>query len=246
MKNRIAAWKQHHGITEHTPGLRVIPLAVNLMDVKEAEKLVRSAIEEQKATGFTPALVICDTLARSMVGGDENSAKDMGIFVSHADTIRQQLGGITFLAIHHGGKDAERGMRGSSILPGGLDTALRLTRKDNSMIVELFCEKQKDSEDGWKLHLQAEKLDLPPRPGSLKPRSSLVLTGVEASSVSTGAYTKLSGDAALGLSVLYDTTIAEGATLPATSGFPTTPMRGVTELAWRREFYRRITDRNPS
>jgi hypothetical protein len=45
--------------------------------------------------------------------------------------------------------------------------------------------------------------------------------------------------------VLYDTTIAEGTPLPATSGFPTTPMRGVTELAWRREFYRRITDRNP-
>jgi hypothetical protein len=196
IKNRIAAWKQHHGITCSIPGFRALPLAVNLMDLITADKLVRSALEEQKASGFTPGLVICDTLARSMIGGDENSAKDMGIFVSHADTIRQQLGGIAFMPIHHSGKDAERGMRGSSSLPGGVDTAFRLTRKDNAMTVELFCEKQKDSEDGWKLHLQAEKLDLPPRPGSLKPRSSLVLTGVEASSISAGAHTKLSGDAA--------------------------------------------------
>ncbi len=160
MKNRIAAWKHHHGITEPISGFRVLPLAVNLMDLKEAQKLIRSATEEQKASGFTPALLICDTLARSMVGGDENSARDMGIFVSHADSIRRQLGGITFLPIHHSGKDADRGMRGSSSLPGGLDTAFKLTRKDKAMTVELYCEKQKDGEDGWSVHLQAEKLDL--------------------------------------------------------------------------------------
>jgi hypothetical protein len=38
MKNRIAAWKHHHGITEPILGFRVLPLAVNLMDLKEAEK----------------------------------------------------------------------------------------------------------------------------------------------------------------------------------------------------------------
>jgi hypothetical protein len=54
---------------------------------------------------------------------------------------------------------------------------------------------------------------------------------------------KLRGDAALGLHVLTDTVASEGGPLPTGSAFPTIAMRGVSESAWRREFYRRLTDR---
>jgi hypothetical protein len=243
LKNRIAAWKQHHGITESIPGVRVIPMAVNIMDLTEAKRLILSVLAEQAASGFTPGVIIADTLARSMVGGDENSVRDMSIMINHADLIRRELGGITFLPVHHAGKDADRGMRGSTGLPGAVDTTFRVTRKDNSMTVELFCEKQKDGEDGWSVHLEAEKVTLPPRPGTMSPRQSLVLVLGETPHSSAGRPGPRKGDAALGLRVLADTVVTQGFQLPVTDGFPSSTTRGTNELAFRREFYRRLTDR---
>ncbi len=243
LKNRIAAWKQHHGITESIPGVRVIPMAVNIMDLTEAKRLILSVLAEQAASGFTPGVIIADTLARSMVGGDENSVRDMSIMINHADLIRRELGGITFLPVHHAGKDADRGMRGSTGLPGAVDTTFRATR--NGMTVELYCEKMKDAEDGWSLHLAAEKVAvLPLRPGVLNQRQSLVLVPTQASAGSAGR-SKMTGDAALGLRVLADTIVTQGFLLPITDGFPSCTTRGADELAFRREFYRRLTDREP-
>jgi hypothetical protein len=242
LKNRLAAWKQKHRVDGSIAGFRAIPMPVNLMDLAEARRLILSAQDEQVTNGFTPAVIICDTLARSMVGGDENSVKDMGAVINNADLIRRELGGITFLPIHHAGKDPDRGMRGSTGLPGAMDTVFRVTR--NGMSVGLFCEKQKDGEDSWSLHLAAEKVILPLRPGTLKPRDSLVLVPGEASASTAGRPGRPKGDAGLGLAVLFDTVVAEGFQLPLGNGFPSTPMRGTTEMAWRREFYRRLSERS--
>jgi AAA domain len=61
----------------------------------------------------------------------------------------------------------------------------------------------------------------------------------------SGNAPRLKGDTAVGLNVLTDLTIRDGVQLPPGDGFPTTPMQGVNELAWRREFYRRLDDRPP-
>ncbi len=241
LKNRIAAWKQHRGIDGSIEGIRIVPQAINLMDHASAERLVLSAIEVQQASGFAPKLVICDTLARSMAGGDENTMKDMAVVIANADLIRQKLGGATFLPIHHSGKDQTLGMRGSSGLPSAADTSLRLTRTDPN--VEMLCEKQKDGEAGWTLHMKVERVSLPAKEGSLKPRSSLVMIAGQPSEAKAP---KKQGDAGIGLNVLADLVVAEGVVLPTADGFPTPsnpPLLGVTELAWRREFYRRLTDR---
>jgi hypothetical protein len=123
-----------------------------------------------------------------------------------------------------------------------MDTVFRVTR--NGMSVELACEKQKDGEDAWSLHLAAEKVVLPLRPGGLKPRDSLVLVLKERPPSTPETPGRPKGDAGLGLTVLHNTVVTEGQSLPAGNGFPSTPMRGTTEMAWRREFYRRLGDRS--
>lgn len=55
---------------------------------------------------------------------------------------------------------------------------------------------------------------------------------------------KLKGDMAIGMLVLTGLVVAEGVPLPQRNAFPTAPMRGVTEPVWRREFYRRLTNRS--
>ena len=53
----------------------------------------------QRIISLSPKLVIGDTLARCMPGGDENSAKDMGLLVEHTDKVRRRVD-CTFMWAH--------------------------------------------------------------------------------------------------------------------------------------------------
>jgi hypothetical protein len=87
--------------------------------------------------------VILDTLARCMVGADENSAKDCGVVV---DSMVRLLGhtprgrGVV-LGVHHAGKDGKT-LRGSSAFEGAADTVY-FTSRDGAVIT-LDREKRKD------------------------------------------------------------------------------------------------------
>ena len=109
-----------------------------------------------------------------MPGGDENSAKDMGVVIRNTALIQRQIESA-LLVVHHAGKDAERGLRGSSGLPGATDAIIRVSRTDDR--ATLSVEKQKDAEDGQKIHLRAQIVSLPPANGSVQPRSSLIPDG---------------------------------------------------------------------
>ena len=61
-----------------------------------------------------------DTLSRSMRGVDENTAKDMGIFVDNCERIGRHFGCIV-IVVHHAGKNADNGAKGSIALPAAAD-----------------------------------------------------------------------------------------------------------------------------
>ena len=137
---RVKAWKLHHGI-EGNGSLKVLPVAVDMMDQESIERLLRTI--DSLDTNFS--CLVIDTVARSMTG-EENSATDMSAFIRGCDAIKHHTG-CGLLAIHHAGKDASRGinsMRGSSALAGAADTVLAVGKSEN--IVALSMEKQKDSD----------------------------------------------------------------------------------------------------
>ena len=88
------------------PGFRVVPVAINLLDRAEAERLIVAVLEAQKATGFNPKLVIVDTLHRAMTGGDENAAKEMGVVLANGAHIQRRLACV-LMPVHHSGKEFE-------------------------------------------------------------------------------------------------------------------------------------------
>ncbi|WP_406736967.1 AAA family ATPase [Thioclava sp. GXIMD4215] len=92
-----------------------------------------------------PRLIIVDTLARSMGNGDENTAQDMGRFVKNMDFIRAETGAHV-MVIHHSGKDASKGARGSGALRAAVDTEIELTRDE--MIITAEAKKQRDMATG--------------------------------------------------------------------------------------------------
>lgn len=97
-------------------------------------------------------LVFIDTLARAMAGGDENTQKDMSVFVSNLDMIRAS--GCTIVVVHHTPKSDKGSMRGSSVLPAAVDTALCVEQKDDGVIVgKMAFAKEGNADGSWRWQL---------------------------------------------------------------------------------------------
>ena len=137
---RVRAWQAHydtHGVTD----FHVLPMAVKLLEEPDLEKLLRTI----DAFKVQFSMIVIDTVARTLAstGSDENDATAMGQFGEMCGVI-QRHAKCAVLAVHHSGKDAARGMRGSSSLQGLADTVLAMTASE--ALLTLKVEKQKDAE----------------------------------------------------------------------------------------------------
>ena len=88
IRKRIQAWRDYHECTDDSVPFCLIRSSVNLVDASAAgdvHKLARTLRGGHQ-------LVTVDTLSRAFVGGDENSAQDMGQFIANCDLIREASG----------------------------------------------------------------------------------------------------------------------------------------------------------
>ena len=137
-----------HGLA----GVRFIQDVVNLLEPDHVSEF----LEALSRSGVQPRLIVVDTLARSMPGGDENSSQHMGRLVEQADLLRKSLH-ATVLLLHHPTK-AGGTERGSGALRGAAETLITLEKKKGELV--LTCEKQKDSDPFKKLSLVLEDVQL--------------------------------------------------------------------------------------
>lgn len=154
---RYRAWMEARGASFGID-LETVPEAIQLMEPASVQRLIDTlAIRPEK-----PALIVLDTLARCFLGGEENSAKDMGLAIAAADKIRHATGGSVLL-VHHTRKDGDV-ERGSIALRGGVDTMLSLKEEDSHYV--LTCEKQKDADTfqpiAFRLHSVGDSLVVMP------------------------------------------------------------------------------------
>jgi len=119
IRNRLAAIKRNRPDMASAP-FTLLPIGLDLHGQGDALAVCEIMPDE------APALVVVDTLARSMGGGDENTAKDAAMFVRNCDLIREATGAHV-MVIHHTGKDTERGARGSSAFRGAVDDEIEVT-----------------------------------------------------------------------------------------------------------------------
>jgi KaiC/GvpD/RAD55 family RecA-like ATPase len=196
LKLRVEAYQKKHEL--RAENIRYLGAAFNLLN-DDVETLLATL----RAAGIRPDLIVLDTLARLMVGADENSAKEMGQAINGMDRVRQETG-ATVLVIHHttkmGGFE-----RGSSTLRGAADVMIKCSRGETGGIVRLECDKMKDAEQFEPINLGSQRVDLGDG------RASLAITGwseaVEA--IERGAARKNAEDA---LKVLSEKFGSAGAT----------------------------------
>ena len=137
--DRLTAYCEYHGVKRDDVDLFIIPHAPNLMLAPVTKQLIDAVVS------FSPSLIILDTWARVTSGGDENSAKDMGIALANCKRLHLSTS-ATVMIIHHTGKDAEKGARGSSVFLGAADTMLEIRRNADERV--LTVTKQKDGVEG--------------------------------------------------------------------------------------------------
>jgi hypothetical protein len=132
-KARIAAWETGWKTPIDDENFALLPHPVNLYLPGDVAKL--GALIEWGGYSF----VVIDTMARCMVGADENSAKDTGLIVDRLYWLlsRTPGGRGVVTGVHHTGKDAKT-LRGSSALEAGVDTVYSTTR-DGGDVIGVRC-----------------------------------------------------------------------------------------------------------
>jgi len=108
-----------------------------------AASLVAGRISEMSAKHGKPALIILDTVARNFGDGDENSTKDMGLFIQNLDAYLRVRFDSAVVLIHHTGHAEQTRGRGSSALNAALDTSY-LISKDTAGVLRVTCTKAKE------------------------------------------------------------------------------------------------------
>lgn len=143
-KNRIAAFKDRYAIAGKIP-FGIVPSALNFMDRNGDIQALINAIQDNEKRLGRCGLIVVDTLARAISGGDENSSADMGQLIINADALRS-VTNAHIMFIHHSGKDALKGARGHSSLRAAVDTEIEVSRPDEHSPSTVKIVKQREME----------------------------------------------------------------------------------------------------
>lgn len=177
LATRSEAWHRDMQLNDADVPFYAITSPISMVDEQNGDiELLVDAISDGLG-GISPKLIVVDTLARSFVGKDENSATDMGIFVRNVDLLREHFD-CTVLVVHHSGKSTEKGMRGSSALRGAVDSEFELVREAGTQSVCLKVRKQKDTEEAQEQWLETREISWLDGPFGVE-RSSLVLDATD-------------------------------------------------------------------
>lgn len=164
MKLRVAAWERLNGPMAN---VWFLPRPVQASNATAWDTLVEACRR------LGARFVIIDTQARVTVGMEENSAKDMGVFVDQVEAIKRATGACV-LPVHHIGRTGTDA-RGSSALDGAQDAEIRVEREGKERRVTLVMDKQKDQDDSEEIELELAVSEGEPDPETGRNLSSLVV-----------------------------------------------------------------------
>jgi len=148
---RVRAWREENPSADMA-GFLAVPQAPHLLDSRSVELLVNTVRDNR------PDLIVIDTFARSLVGGDENSAQDVGRAIDVLDRLYRTYGASS-LVVHHSKKSGGE-ERGSGAIRGAADATWEVTSYQGTSefdAIEATCQKMKDAErpSPWLMQLRA-------------------------------------------------------------------------------------------
>jgi putative DNA primase/helicase len=141
LRGRIAAWKQHNGVTSLDMWLSKAGCDLN---TPSGYQKVAEAI---RALPHPPSVIAVDTLHR-FLDGDENSAQDAKTMLDACAGIMSEFD-CTVILVHHTGvsDEAQHRARGSSAWKGALDIEISVVPAKGDGSIQIVQRKSKDAEE---------------------------------------------------------------------------------------------------
>lgn len=159
VKQRVAALFADAGLKDNgsVPLLTVpgVPPANDPAAVAAVIKGIRRQLRGEK-----PALIVIDTLARSMPGINTNEAQNATVYMEMVQTLADELG-CCVGTVGHEGKTEGKGFTGAIQFEAGFQGVIRADADKASLTTELLFEKDKDGEADRVIYLGGEKVWLP-------------------------------------------------------------------------------------
>lgn len=234
IRNRIAAFREEHGLQGHDIPFAVIPIAMNLLDPDaDTGKLIRTIQEVAKQLSPLPVrLIFIDTLSRGIAGGNENAPDDMGALVTNGARIQQETGAAVAW-VHHTGKDQAKGARGHSLLRAATDTEIEITADGPNRCAQVTKQRDMECVGTFQFSLKVVELGTNSRG---KPITSCVVQYSDRPDESPNRNKRLAPTEARAMEVLTDLIARTGQT-----GHNGTPNGTLSVPAdwWRDNFYER-------
>lgn len=94
---------------------------------RDEKKLIEIANTAASHYGLPVAMIVIDTLAQSIMPGNDNDAKDAGIYTAAMQRIVAATG-ANVTALAHPTKDGKVGVRGSGALQANVDTVIEISK----------------------------------------------------------------------------------------------------------------------
>lgn len=160
ISNRVAAYKEANKSNAADLAFAIVPVTVDLLSPDgDVARVIEAAKSFAAHMSVPVGMIIVDTLARAIAGGNENSPEDMGALVRNLDLIRQALPSHV-AAVHHSGKDSARGARGHSSLRAATDTEIEVSRDEGEKLSVARVTKQRELELGDEFAYRLSAVDL--------------------------------------------------------------------------------------
>lgn len=152
LAHRVYGWLALKGFDHTQTAFRALPEAVAIPQIGDTDGLLRSI----ESTGIEFGLIVFDTLTRMSGGASLNDEKDMQAYVRGSDRVRLATGAHV-MHIGHSGKDQAKGLMGSVVLPGAMETIICVERRADSLTLINTSPKgkQKDGPNFDDIRLQA-------------------------------------------------------------------------------------------
>lgn len=140
---RLKAWSIRTGVSLADAPIYISRRPAQLIDAANALEVTAEIEAMAERHGVRPELVVIDTLARNLGDGDENTAKDIGLFIANIDLHIRSRFECHVAIVHHSGHDQDRA-RGSSALRAAVDQEFWV--QGSAGRLSLTCTKMKDGE----------------------------------------------------------------------------------------------------
>lgn len=171
-RRRIAAYCAKHRMTAEKLLLADVTTAVQFLQVHDVESVIETIQLAEREAAIKCTLVVVDTLARAIAGGDENDGRDVGTLIRGCDRIRRETGAAV-LIIHHSGKDSTKGARGHSSLRAAVDTEIEVSGQANPRQAKVT--KQRDLPSGDVFAFDLEPVEIGTDENTGEPVSACVV-----------------------------------------------------------------------